>query len=185
MTKPVCEKVIVVEGKYDKIHLESVLDATVITTEGFGLFKDKEKRDLIRRLAEKRGLVVLSDSDGAGKVIRSHIRTITGGKGVVDLYIPPIEGKEKRKEKSSKEGLLGVEGIQSETLLALFEKSGLTAKRGKKRERYTKTDLYRLGYFGKEESKSKRERVLEENRLPKNLSAAAFLDVINLLEISL
>lgn len=185
MTRPVCDKVIVVEGKYDKIRLESILDATVITTEGFGLFKDKEKRDLIRRLAEKRGIVILSDSDGAGKVIRGHIRTITGGKGVTDLFIPPIAGKERRKEKSSKEGLLGVEGMTGEVLLDLFKKSGLIHQKEKNAKRYTKTDLYRLGYFGKEESKSRRERVLEENRLPKNLSASAFLDVVNLLEISL
>ena len=183
--KPRCTKVIVVEGKYDKIRIESLLDATVITTEGFGIFKDEEKRALIKRLAEKKGLVILADPDGAGKVIRGHLRTLTGGRGITDLYIPPVEGKERRKTKSSKEGLLGVEGIDNETLLALFEKSGLLDGSEDRPPVYTKTDLYRLGYTGSPDSKSRREAVLAANDLPRNLSSTAFLDVINLLEISL
>ncbi|MBR5296000.1 MAG: toprim domain-containing protein, partial [Clostridia bacterium] len=95
--KPVCKKVIVVEGKYDKIRLESLLDATILTTEGFGIFKNKEKRILLKKLAEKKGIVILSDPDGAGKVIRGHLHNITGGKGITDLYIPAVFGKEKRK----------------------------------------------------------------------------------------
>ncbi len=183
--KPRCSRVIVVEGKYDKIRLESCLQATIFTTEGFGLFRQEEKRALLRRLAKERGLVILSDPDGAGKVIRSHIRTLCGKEGVTDLYVPPIPGKEKRKSTSSKEGLLGVEGIDNETILSLFEKSGLLEDGAVKEPRYTKTDLYTLGYFGKEDSKEKRNRVLRENRLPENLSSNAFLDVINLLEIEL
>ncbi len=183
--KPVCKKVIIVEGKYDKIRIESLLDATVLTTEGFGLFKNKEKRDLIRKLAAKRGIIILSDSDGAGKVIRGYIHTLTGGRGVTDLYVPPILGKERRKDKASKEGFLGVEGIDNPTLLSLFERSGLLEGEAPAPTRYTKTDLYRLGYFGKEESKQLRKKVLEENNLPLTLSSGAFLDVINLLEISL
>ena len=182
--KPRCSKVIVVEGKYDKIRLESLLDATVLTTEGFGIFKDGEKRSLIRRLAETRGIVILSDSDGAGGVIRSHIHTLCGGKGVTDLYIPPIRGKEKRKTGASKEGLLGVEGIDNGTLLSLFEKSGLLTDTVKK-PLYTKTDLYLKGYSGGADSKKKREALLEKHRLPLTLSANAFLDVVNLLEITL
>lgn len=183
--KPYCRSVVVVEGKYDKIRLESCLDATILTTEGFGLFRDKEKRELIRRLAEERGLILLLDSDGAGKVIRSHIHTICKGKGVVDLYIPPIQGKERRKSTPSKEGLLGVEGIENETILGIFEKSGLLSDGEEKKPRYTKTELYALGYFGKNDSKGKREELLEKNKLPKNLSSNAFLDIINLLEIRL
>ena len=143
--KPRCGKVIVVEGKYDKIRLESLLDATVLTTEGFGIFKDGEKRSLIRRLAETRGIVILSDSDGAGGVIRSHIHTLCGGKGVTDLYIPPIHGKETRKTSASKEGLLGVEGIDNATLLSLFEKSGLLTDKVKN-PLYTKTDYEKTYY---------------------------------------
>ncbi len=183
--KPRCHRVIVVEGKYDQIRLESFLDATILTTQGFGIFKDKEKRALLRRLAQTRGIVVLADSDGAGGVIRSHIRTVCGKEGVTDLYIPPVLGKERRKAAPSKEGLLGVEGTDNETLLALFEASGLLEEGNEKLPRYTKTDLYRLGYSGKEDSKAKREAVLEANALPKTLSANAFLDVINLLEIEL
>lgn len=183
--KPVCKKVIVVEGKYDKIRIESLLDATVFTTEGFGIFRNEEKRALFRRLAKTRGIVLLSDSDGAGKVIRGHLHTLCGKEGVTDLYIPPIQGKEKRKATSSKEGLLGVEGIDNDTLLELFQKSGLLEDGKAPLPRYEKNDLYRLGYFGKEDSKAKRELLLQKSGLPKNLSSNAFLDVINLLEIKL
>lgn len=183
--KPYCRSVVVVEGKYDKIRLESCLDATVLTTEGFGVFRDKEKKELLRRLAEERGLVLLLDPDGAGKLIRSHIHTLCGKKGVTDIYIPPVQGKERRKSAPSKEGLLGVEGIDNETILQLFEKSGLLADGAEKKPRYTKTELYSLGYFGKSDSKKKREEMLEKNHLPKNLSSNAFLDIINLLEIPL
>ena len=183
--RPRCTKVIVVEGKYDKIRIESLLDATVITTEGFGIFKNEEKRNLLKQLAEKRGLVILADPDGAGKVIRGHLHTLTGGKGVTDLYVPPVSGKERRKSQGSKEGLLGVEGIDNDTLLSLFEKSGLLEGASPAAPSYTKTDLYRMGYFGKDDSKAKREAVLDANSLPKNLSSSAFLDVINLLELSL
>ena len=183
--KPTCEKVILVEGKYDKIRIESLLSATVLTTEGFGIFKNKEKRDLLKRLAKKRGLVILSDSDGAGKLIRSHVHTLCGKEGVTDLYIPPIQGKEKRKTAPGKEGLLGVEGIDNKTLLSLFEKSGLLEENASVKETYSKLDLYKMGYFGLDHSKEKREKILEENGLPKNLSSGAFLDAVNLLEIKL
>lgn len=183
--KPRCSKIIVVEGKYDKIRIESLLDATVITTEGFGIFKNQEKRALIKRLAEKKGLVILADPDGAGKVIRGHLHTLTEGRGVTDLYVPPVAGKERRKTQGSKEGFLGVEGIDNDTLLHLFEKSGLLEGDTFPAPRYTKTDLYRMGYFGGDDSKGKREAVAAANGLPKNLSSSAFLDIVNLLEISL
>lgn len=181
-----CNRVIVVEGKYDRIRLESFLDATVITTEGFGIFRDPEKKDLLRRLAETRGIVLLCDSDGGGKLIRSHLHTVTGGKGVTDLYIPPVKGKEKRKAQSGKEGLLGVEGMDNETLTNLFRKAGLLSEDlSPRKTRYTKLDLYRLGYTGKDGAEEKRSELLKKHRLPTNLSSNAFLDIINLLEISL
>ena len=184
--KPRCNKVIVVEGKYDKIRVESCLDATVITTEGFGIFKNEEKRELLRRLAAMHGLVILSDSDGAGKLIRSHLKSVVGSENVTHLYIPPVKGKEKRKTAPSREGLLGVEGTENETLVALFEKSGLIAGEEKTpSQAYTKTDLYRLGYFGQDGSLEKRKKVLRENRLPENLSSNAFLEIVNLLEVAL
>ena len=95
--KPVCKKVILVEGKYDKIRIESLLDATVFTTDGFGIFRNEEKRELFSRLAKTRGIVILSDCDGAGKVIRGHLHTLCPKEGITDLYIPPVAGKEKRK----------------------------------------------------------------------------------------
>ncbi len=183
--KPVCKKVIVVEGKYDKIRIESLLSATVITTDGFGIFRSPEKRNLLRRLAKTRGIVILSDPDGAGKVIRGHLHTVCGKEGITDLYVPALFGKEKRKSASSKEGLLGVEGISNSTLLSLFRRSGLLEETESSLPAYSKTDLYRLGYCGKSDSKQMREKVLAENNLPKNLSSNAFLDVINLLEIKL
>ncbi len=183
--KPICKKIIVVEGKYDKIRIESCLEATVFTTEGFHIFKDREKRAMLRALSEKVGIVVLADPDGAGKLIRSHLHTVCHKEGITDLYIPPIPGREKRKKVPSKEGYLGVEGVDNETLIALFDKSGLLSENTEKKAGYTKTDLYRMGYFGKEDSKGKRQKILRENHLPENLSANAFLDVVNLMEIEL
>ena len=183
--KPRCEKVVIVEGKYDQIRLLSCLDAQVFTTDGFGIFKDGEKKELFRRIAKEKGIVILSDSDGGGKVIRGHLKTLLGEENVTHLYIPPIRGKEKRKAKPGKEGILGVEGMTSELLVSLFEKAGLLAAGEKKEKRYAKADLYRLGYFGKADAKEKRTKVLQENHLPINLSSNAFLDVVNLLEIVL
>ena len=182
--KPRVRRVIVVEGRYDKIRLESCLDATIVTTEGFGIFKDKEKRSLLRRLARERGIVILSDPDGAGALIRSHLHTLCGGEGIVDLYVPPILGKERRKSRASRQGLLGVEGISNQVILELFVKSGLFPD-APPAARYTKMDLYRMGYVGQEESARRREAVLERHHLPKHLSSGAFLEIINLLEIEL
>lgn len=184
--KPRCARVIVVEGKYDKIRLSSLLEAPIVTTEGFGLFKDAEKRALLRRLAKDPGLVLLLDPDGAGQVIRSHLHTVTGGVGITDLYAPPRPGKEKRKAAPGKAGLLGVEGLDNETLLALFQKAGLLEDSPVATPvRYTKQDLYRLGYSGTADAAARRRAVLVENDLPVDLSANAFLDVINLLEVKL
>ena len=183
--KPRCSRVIVVEGKYDKIRLESCLEATVITTEGFGLFRDEEKRNLLRRLARERGLVILTDSDGGGRVIRSHLHTVTGGEGIVDLFVPPVKGKEKRKKTPGKAGILGVEGIDNQVLQELFSRAGLLEDGAPPPPRYTKTDLYRLGYSGGAGSEEKRRRVLEKNGLPTDLSGNAFLEIINGLEIDL
>ena len=182
-----CDKVILVEGKYDKVRLESFLDATVLTTDGFGIFKDREKKALIRSLAATRGIVVLTDPDGAGKLIRSHIRTVTGGKGVTELFVPPVPGKEKRKKNPSKEGVLGVEGLDNQTLLSLFSRAGLLADENTppRKERYSRFDLYNLGLFGKENSAEKRLRLLERFSLPRNLSSTAFLEAVNLLGLDL
>ncbi len=184
--KPRCKGVVVVEGKYDKIRLSSVLDARILTTEGFGVFKDGEKRALLTRLARSPGLILLLDPDGAGQVIRSFLHNLTGGKGVTDLYAPPRPGKEKRKAAPGKEGILGVEGMDNATLLSLFEKANLLENTpAAPAPRYTKGDLYRLGYSGGTDSRSRRLAVLAANDLPLTLSANAFLDVVNLLEVVL
>jgi ribonuclease M5 len=184
--KPRCNHVILVEGKYDQIRLSSCLDATVLTTDGFGIFHDEEKRRLIQSLAKQRGIVILCDPDGAGQLIRSHLHTVTGGKGIIDLYVPSIRGKERRKAKGGKAGLLGVEGISNETILSLFERAGLLQKEASPRpKRYTKGDLYRLGYAGGERSREKRSALLKAHQFPESLSSNAFLELINLLEITL
>ena len=177
MKIPVSE-VVIVEGKYDKIKLDSILDADVITLDGFGIFKSEEKRLLIRRLARTRGVIVLTDSDSAGRVIRNHLKNITGGEGVVDLYVPQIEGKEKRKESASKEGFLGVEGIDADVIRGLFEKYRASEK---KRGDITRTRFFEDGYMGGEGSKERRERLAERLSLPRKISTTALLSAVNML----
>ena len=171
-------QVVIVEGKYDKIKLDSILDADVITLDGFGIFQSDEKRSLIRRLAKTRGVIVLTDSDSAGRVIRNHIKSITGGEGVVDLYVPQIEGKEKRKESASKEGFLGVEGIDAKIIRELFEKYRTSDK---KRCEVTRTRFFEDGYMGGEGSKERRERLAERLSLPRKISTTALLSAVNML----
>ena len=120
------DQAIIVEGKYDKIKLASIVDAVIIVTNGFGIFKDTEKLALIRYYAEKTGIIILTDSDSAGRKIRGYIKGAVSNGKITNVYIPDIFGKEKRKEKPSAEGKLGVEGIKPEILLAAFEKSGIT-----------------------------------------------------------
>ena len=164
---------VLVEGRYDKTMLENLLDATIFTTEGFGIFKNTEKKALLRRVAETRGLIVLVDSDGGGRQIRSYLTGILPRNGVIHLYIPPVEGKEHRKAHRSRAGLLGVEGIDADTLRALFapyavggntdgsntaDTSGTTAggtgesdgtrRDTPPRKTYTKADLYERGLLG-------------------------------------
>ena len=171
---------IIVEGKYDKIKLDSLIDATIITTGGFEIFNSKEKTLLLRRLCEKDKIILLTDSDGGGHLIRSHIKTLLPPDKVINLYIPRVEGKEKRKRSASKEGLLGVEGIEKETLLKLLEPFSDDAE-GKATGGITKTDLYRLGLSGREDSKEARRRLLESINLPENMSPNAMLSALNIL----
>ncbi len=186
MEKIKTDKVIIVEGKYDKIKLSSIVDAHIITTDGFALFNNEEKRALIRRLAEKKGIVVLTDSDGAGFVIRNKLKGYIGKEcEIINLYAPQIVGKESRKNKASKQGLLGVEGIEADAIRSLFEKAGITSDGKKSAATYTKTDLYSLGLSGGSDSSAKRDEVCEKNDLPRGMSANAFLAAVNLLGIKL
>ena len=128
MSKIKVKQAIIVEGKYDKIRLSSLVDAVIVPVGGFSVFKDRETADLIRTLAEKNGVVILTDSDGAGFLIRKKIREITRGCSVINVYTPDSVGKEKRKREPSKEGLLGVEGMSADILLSAFEKAGVFAE---------------------------------------------------------
>ncbi len=171
---------VIVEGKYDKITLENVIDTLIIPTNGFSIFKDKEKCALIRAFAEKEGIIVLTDSDSAGLMIRNHIKNIVGTGKIYNVYVPQLKGKEKRKASPSKEGILGVEGLSKEILEAAFLKSGITFEKVvQKRNLITKTDMFFYGLSGTLDACKNRKKLLDYLDLPINLSANAMLGVIN------
>ena len=173
------EQAIIVEGKYDKIKLSSIIDAVIITTDGFNIFKDKEKLELIKYYAEKTGIIIMTDSDSAGFLIRNHIRgAIKNGK-IINVYIPDIMGKEKRKIKPSAEGKLGVEGIDCKIILDAFDKAGVMSSAAESRVRLTKTDLFELGLSGGKNSSEKRKKLLKFLRLPSLLTPNSMLEVLN------
>lgn len=173
------KQAVIVEGKYDKIRLSGILDALIIPTNGFSVFKDPEKRNWIRNLAKERGVVILTDSDRAGRDIRNYIRSFIGKEGTVyNVYIPQIPGKEKRKIAPSKEGTMGVEGMSSEVLLKAFAQAGVTEEKTFNAG-LTKADLMEAGLVGTEGSSDKRRFLLKKLSLPQNLSANALLRVIN------
>lgn len=172
---------VIVEGKYDKIKLSSVIDGEIIVTDGFGVFKKKEKLSLIKRLSQN-GVIILTDSDGAGKLIRSHISGAVDPDKIYNLYIPKVKGKEKRKKEGSKEGTLGVEGIDNNTLRGIFQafldKHSCSAPRG---EKLKKSDLFELGLSGSEGSSERRDRIAEKLGLPSGLTAPAFVSAVNVI----
>ena len=173
------KQAVIVEGKYDKIKLSSIIDALIITTEGFRIFKDKEQMNLIRTLAEKDGIIILTDSDRAGFQIRNHIRSCVGKGKVYNAYIPDIFGKEKRKTEPSKEGKLGVEGISPEILLDAFEKCGVKAENYSRTQQITKAILLDDGLIGVENAEKKRKALLLQLGLPERLSANSLLELLN------
>ncbi len=181
MDKVRVREVIVVEGKYDLNTLKQVLDATVITTEGFGIFHQKDKLDLIVRMAQSRGVIILTDSDGAGFVIRNHLKGCLDPDLVKHAYIPDIPGKERRKARASKEGKLGVEGMPPEVLLEALRRAGATLDDVSQDAggRITKADLYALGLSGRPDSAQRRKELLQRLELPEKLSPNAMLDVLN------
>lgn len=176
------ESPVIVEGKYDKITLENEIDALIIPTNGFSLFKDKEKCRMIRLLAEKKGVIVITDSDSAGNMLRAYIKNIVGDSKITNVYIPQIKGKEKRKKGPSKEGFLGVEGMSREIIEKALEKSGVLGRvTPESARKITKTDLYVMGLSGGENSSDKRQKLLKKLDLPLNLSPNAMLDILNTL----
>ena len=173
---------VIVEGKYDKITLENVVDTLIISTDGFRIFKNKEMCGLIRTLANQRGIIIMTDSDGAGQVIRNYIKNIAAGGKIINVYVPRLKGKEKRKAAASKEGFLGVEGLSKEILNEALLKYGVTATESDKTsKKITKADFFELGLSGCENSAQNRQKLFERLNLPKNLSASALLDVVNTL----
>jgi len=180
------KEVIVVEGRYDKNALSQVVDATVITLGGFSVFNDKEKVAFLRRLAEKQGLIVLTDSDGAGFVIRNFLKGAIPKELVKQAYIPDVYGKERRKRKGGKEGKLGVEGMKPEVLVEALRKAGATfldegGEPAFPKEPITKADLFAWGLSGGADSAAKRQALLKKLDLPEHLNANGLLEALNLL----
>ena len=170
----------IVEGRYDKEKLGRVIDAQIITTDGFSIFNSGEKRQMITRLAEKNGVIVLTDSDGAGTVIRNYFRSVLPPDKLINLYIPQIKGKEKRKSAPSKAGYLGVEGMDERLLEELFAPFA-SDDPGVRRGGLTKTDMYFLGLSGRGNSREKRDITAKAAGLPAGMSAGALLEALNLL----
>ena len=177
------KEAVIVEGKYDKIKLSNFIDGLIITTEGFGVFKDREKLALIRRLADERGILVLTDSDGAGFVIRSFLKGAVPHNKIKNAYIPDIYGKEKRKTAPSKEGKLGVEGLSEEIIISAIERSGAhfetTEGRSGSGAEITKTDFYEYGLTGCTDSAQRRDGLKKKLSLPQRLTANSLLEVLN------
>lgn len=175
---------IVVEGRYDKNTLSQIVDAPILETKGFGLFKDPKQLELLRSVAKKRGLIVLTDSDGAGFVIRNHIKSAIPAKYLKHAYIPDVAGKEKRKAAPGKEGKLGVEGMSPEVLLAALKNAGATIEGesvAQENDQITKQDFVEFGLSGGLNASERRKRLENRLHLPEHMSANALLQALNLL----
>ena len=175
---------IVVEGRYDKNTLSQIVDAPILETGGFGIFKDKKQLALLRQVAQKRGLIVFTDSDGAGFVIRNFIKSCVPPEYVKHAYIPDIQGKEKRKSAPSKEGTLGVEGMRPQVLLEALKRAGASFGECSAEEKtaiISKADMFKMGLSGGTGSREKRAQLIKKLDLPEKLSADALLDVLNAL----
>ena len=179
------KEVLVVEGRYDKNTLSQVVDGTIIETKGFGLFRDPEQMALLRFYAETRGLIVLTDSDSAGFLIRNHIRGSIPAGSVTHAYIPDIPGKEQRKSSPSKEGKLGVEGMTPDVLRNALLRAGATVVDGETEPgsglRLSKADLYTMGLSGGSKSREKRKQIAIQLGLPERISADGLLEAVNTL----
>lgn len=175
---------IVVEGRYDKNTLSQIVDAPILETSGFGIMKDKAQLDLLRRVAKRRGLIILTDSDGAGFVIRNHLKSCIDNRYLKHAYIPDIPGKERRKATAGKEGKLGVEGMTPQVIVDCLRRAGATIE-GKDSaaaaDSITKQDLMSLGLSGGKDSSAKRGKLLQKLELPAHMSSNAMLQALNLL----
>lgn len=179
------KEAVIVEGKYDKIKLSSIIDGLIIETGGFQIFSDKEKLALIRHLAQTRGIVVMTDSDSAGFLIRNHLNGAIPKEQIKHVYMPDVFGKERRKEKPSKEGKLGVEGLSQEVILQAMTRAGVLCEVEEglippSRE-ITKLDLFEFGFSGREDSALRRKALLKRLQLPEHLASNALVKVLNCL----
>ena len=177
------KEAIVVEGRYDKNTLSQIVDAPIFETNGFGIFKDKAQMALLRQVAQRRGLIVFTDADGAGFVIRNHIKSAIPGMYLKHAYTPDVFGKERRKKEGGKEGKLGVEGMRPEVILDALQKAGATieGQESAKNHQITKQDLMALGLSGGANSAELRLKLLKKLGLPEHMSANAMLQALNLL----
>jgi len=179
------QEVIVVEGRYDKHRVSQVVNATIVMTSGFSILHNKEKIFMLRRLAEKRGLIILTDGDRAGFFIRNRIKSIMGDTNIKHAYIPDIKGKEKRKDKPSAEGKLGVEGMTESIILSALERAGATFLDFNKdaviSKNITKSDLFDAGLTGRQDSAKKRREFNKSHDFPERLSTNSLLEALNIL----
>ena len=180
--KPRVRQVIVVEGRYDKNALSQVVDAVIVETGGFSVFHDREKLAYLRRLAAARGVILMTDPDGAGFVIRNHLKGVLPPEQILQAYVPDVYGKERRKSAPSREGKLGVEGMKPQVLLDALIRAGATfddEENKKTAPRISKADMYARGLSGREGSAEKRARLIKQLGLPERLTADGLLDVLN------
>ena len=179
------KETIIVEGNYDKIKLNSIIDADILVTDGFRIFKDSKMQKTIKEIAKKNGILDFTDSDRAGFLIRNFIKSCTQGERVLHAFIPEIKGKEKRKSVPGKEGILGVEGIDKKNIYDAILKSGASVDNEKtikkEKEKITKLDLYKAGLYGGPDSKIKRTEFLKEHNLPVKISANMLVSILNIL----
>jgi len=173
------KEIVIVEGNYDKSKLSTLIDATIIVTDGFMIFNDKKKCSMLRDLASKSGAIIFTDSDSAGFQIRNYLKNVLRGCKVRHAYIPDIIGKEKRKNHHSKEGFLGVEGVDDDVILTALKEAGYDETTGESSRKITKTDLFCDGLTGSDESAKRREQLKKELNLPKHLSPNMLMDVLN------
>ena len=179
MEKIKLTEAVIVEGRYDKLKLANIIDAFIIETNGFGIFKDKAKLNFIKKLAAERGIIVLTDSDHAGFMIRGRIASAVPKDRIKNVYIPDIYGKEKRKAEPSKEGKLGVEGMTKEILLDAFKKAGVTCSVSQNDNPITTADLFDLGLTGTPNAKENRRKLMQKLDLPEFLSTSSLLSCLN------
>lgn len=177
------KQAVIVEGKYDKIRLKGFIDAPIIETNGFRIFKDKEKQQLIRKIAMVRGVVIMTDSDSGGFVIRNFLKGIVPNDRIINCYVPQILGKEKRKTQTSKEGFVGVEGMEEQIILNALKNCKATlineATSAKDNKEITKQDLYEFGFTGRDKSAVLRTKLLQKIGLPTYLTTNSLISALN------